>query len=340
MTARSPDDDAPSTLDRTGDAPIEAAPGQDAQRPPEPAAEPPPDGPPELADWRELLEQRRFGVARRAFVAAQIIAAKAGAAGSLGGSGTAEGQGSADATGSVGTDLPIAMPADDEEGAAIRVALSALADVEELVRERSFAKAQERIRRLEEPAAIAPWDDLVADLERLRASARALDQRDPDAAVATLEELGSTWFPAEVYTQLGTASIYDDRLEDARAHFEAALELDPQHYRALTNLGNVALEDGRVDDAIEAYEQALKLNETFPNAHHNLGVAYRRKGMVHKSVRSLRAAQRAQQRQEAAEARESLGRIGAGSGAKIIRWVAYAVVAVALYLLLKNRGFF
>ena len=358
MTARSPDDHAPSTLDRTGDATVEAAPGQNADRPPEPTAERTPDGPLELADWRELLEQRRFGAARRAFVAAQVFAAKAGAAGSLGGSTTGEASasgeasgpgeapvsgaapGSGDATGSAGATLTAAMPADTDENAAIRVALSALADVEELVRERSFAKAQERIRRLEEPAAIAPWDDLVADLERLRASAKALDQRDPDVAVATLEELGSTWFPAEVYTQLGTASIYDDRLEDARAHFEAALELDPHHYRALTNLGNVALEDGRVDAAIEAYEQALKLNETFPNAHHNLGVAYRRKGMVHKSVRSLRAAQRAQQRQEAAEARESLGRIGAGSGAKIIRWAVYAIVAVALYLLLKNRGFF
>ncbi|MFO7547163.1 MAG: tetratricopeptide repeat protein [Trueperaceae bacterium] len=337
MTARSPGDDAePSIMDRTGDAHLESAPEQTSEQPPGQAAE----QERELADWRELLEQRRFGAARRAFLAAKVLAAKAGAAGTFDGTGTGEARGSAGATGAVGAGLSDAMPGEDVDGAATRVALSALADVEELVRERSFAKAQERIRRLEEPAAIAPWDDLVADLERLRASAKALDQRNPDAAVATLEELGSTWFPAEVYTQLGTARIYDDRLEEARAHFEAALELDPQHYRALTNLGNVALEDGRVDDAIDAYERALKLNESFPNAHHNLGVAYRRKGQVHKSVRSLRTAQRAQQRQEAAEARESLGRIGAGSGAKIIRWVVYAVVAVALYLLLKNRGLF
>src|SRR5690606_39167277 len=224
MTARSPEDDAPSTLDRTADAPIEAAPGQNARRPPEPTTERAQDGPPELADWRELLEQRRFGAARRAFVAAQVFAAKSGATGSLGGSTTGEASASGEASGpgeapvsgeaprtvhatasagtnppaSAGTHLPAAVSTDTEENAAIRVALSALADVEELVRERSFAKAQERIRRLEEPAAIAPWDDLVADLERLQASAKALDQRDPDAAVATLEELGSTWFPAEV----------------------------------------------------------------------------------------------------------------------------------------------
>lgn len=322
MTARAPDE----THDGTNDGIHEGIPDDthrdaresthdDAHGSTNDDHDPSLDRPAELADWREALEQRRFGAARRAFLAAEVVsemAAKRGA--------------------------PATQ--DDADASATPIALNALADVEELVRERSFAKAQERIRRLEAPAPIAPWDDLVADLERLGASAKSLDQRDPDAAVAKLKELGSTWFPAEVYTQLGTASIYDDRLDEARAHFEAALELDPDHYRALTNLGNVALEEGRVDDAIACYERALKLNDTFPNAHHNLGVAYRRKGQLHKSVRSLRTAQRAQQRQEATQARESLGRIGAGSGAKIIRWVVYAVVAVGLYLLLKNRGLF
>lgn len=264
-----------------------------------------PGAAPVITDWRELLALRRFGAARQAYLAARVASSP---------------------------DVP--ESADD----ATRVALGALADIEELVRERSFVKAQERIRRLEAPADIAPWDALDADLERLRASAKALDQRDPDTAVATLRDLSESWFTAEVQTQLGTASIYDDRLTDARTHFEAALEVDPQHYRALTNLGNVALEEGRIDDAIACYERALKLNEGFANAHHNLGVAYRRKGQLHKSVRSLRTAQRAQQRQEATEARESLGRIGRGSGTKVIRWVIYAVVAVALYLLLRSRG--
>src|SRR5690606_1755987 len=152
MTARSPEDDAPSTLDRTADAPIEAAPGQNARRPPEPTAERTQDGPPELADWRELLAQRRFGAARRAFVAAQVFAAKAGATGSLGGSTTGEASASGEASGpgeaprtvhatasagtnapaSAGTHLPAAVSADTDENAAIRVALSALADVEEL----------------------------------------------------------------------------------------------------------------------------------------------------------------------------------------------------------------
>lgn len=222
----------------------------------------------------------------------------------------------------------------------IRTALAALADVEELVHERSFAKAIERLRRLEGPLALVPWAELMAQLELLASAATQLDKRDPDAAAELIQGLDeSTWFPAEYHTQLGTIAIYDSRLEEARAEFEKAVTIDPKHYRALTNLGNVALEQGQVDAAIEHYQAALALNDEFSNAHHNLGVAYRRKGHISKSVRSLRRAQRTHQKHEAAVARESLGKLTGQAGAKYLKYALWAAAAVGVYLILKATGY-
>lgn len=219
-------------------------------------------------------------------------------------------------------------------------ALGALSDVQELVHERSFDKAVKRIERQEQPAPLVPWPELIRQLEALKAAAAQLDRRDPDAAGAALAELpDDNWFPSEYLTQLGTVRIYDSDLAAAQTAFEAAVALDPKHYRALTNLGNVALEQGRVDAAIEHYQAALKVNEDFSNAHHNLGVAYRRKGHLNKSVKSLRRAQRAQQKREAAVARESLGKWTGASGSKFLKYLLWGAAAVGAYLILKAAGY-
>lgn len=226
----------------------------------------------------------------------------------------------------------------DEQGT--KAALAALADVEELVHERSFAKAIDRLTRLDNPVDLVPWAELEEQLKVLQASAAQLDKRDPDAAAAVLKGLPETnWFPAEHLTQLGTVQIYDSNLDAAKANFEAAVAIDPKHYRALTNLGNVALEQGRVDDAIENYQAALKLNEEFSNAHHNLGVAYRRKGHLNRSVKSLRRAQRTQQKQEASMARESLGKWTGQSGGKFLKYILWGAAAVGVYLILRAAGY-
>lgn len=254
--------------------------------------------------WRELLELRRFGVARHAYLLE--LSTTPGA------------------------------PAGDEP---TRAALSALADVEDLVRERSYLKAKTRIQRMEARAALAPWEAILADLDALAVTAKALDKREPEAALTGLEPLTASWLLAEVITQRGTAQIYLGELAEAQENFAAALEVDPQHYRALTNLGNVALEEGRVDDAIEFYERAIKLNDQFANAHHNLGVAYRRKGHLSKSVRSLRKAQRVAQRQETTQARESISQWSGARSSKVIKWLIYAVIGAVLVWFLRSRGY-
>jgi len=225
------------------------------------------------------------------------------------------------------------------DDSAVRLALSELDSVESLVRQKSWRRALRRLQQIEARPPIVPWASLEADLERLRASGEALDRRRPDEAAAQLDDLESgPYFRAEAETQRGTALIYDDRVDDAEACFRRALEADPRHYRALTNLGNVALEQGRVDEAISDYERAIALDDGFANAHHNLAVAYRRKGQLAKSVRSLRRAQRLMQRRDADDARDRLGSLSGGRTVRSLRWLLYAVLAVALYLLLKSRG--
>jgi len=256
--------------------------------------------------WRELLAARRFGMARHAY----LLELSATPGGTLG----------------MGDELT-------------RAALSALADVEDLVRERSYAKARTRIERMEARGTLAPWEAIMADLGTLAATAKSLDSRQAEAALSGLAPLAASWLLAEVITQRGTAQIYLGELAEAQESFAAALEIDPQHYRALTNLGNVALEEGRVDDAIEFYERAIKLNDQFANAHHNLGVAYRRKGHLSKSVRSLRKAQRVAQRQETTRARESISQLSGARSSKVIKWVIYAAIGAVLIWFLRNQGY-
>lgn len=275
-------------------------------------------------DWRELLAAHRFNAAKQAYLLSQRLSQ----AGLLAAAGSAAGAAGAQQLGHP------AEPSDPEIGPA----LSALADVEDLVRERSYLKAKTRIERLEEKSMLAPWQRLLDDLDILAATSKALDRREPDAALEGLESLDDSWFEADVLTQRGTALIYRGEFDEARERFDRALAIDPQHFRALTNQGNVALEQGQVDEAIDLYERALKLNDQFANAHHNLGVAYRRKGHVGKSVRSLRRAQRVSQRVETVEARESFTRWSGQNSSKYLKWVLYAAMAGVLWWILRSQG--
>lgn len=229
-----------------------------------------------------------------------------------------------------------ALSGDDDPD--VRQALSGLADVDALVKDKAWSRGVKRLERIERRPPIVPWHELEADLACLARSGEALDRRRPEDALTELGMLQGGWWQAEADTQRGTALIYDDRIEEASAAFQRALERDPGHYRALTNLGNLALEDGRTDEAIEAYERALTLNESFANAHHNLAVAYRRKGQVGRSVRSLRRAQRLMQRRDADDARERLGSLNRPGSVRFFRWLLYAGLAIALYLVLHARG--
>jgi tetratricopeptide (TPR) repeat protein len=220
----------------------------------------------------------------------------------------------------------------------VRRALSALVDVAEFVREKSWARAARRLERLEVRPPLVDWPALAAELDLLAGSSRHLDRVEPEETLARLEEGASRWFPAEAANQRGTAHAFRGDADDARREFSLAVELDPRHFRALTNLGNSSLEAGDYDEAIACYQRALAVNDEFANAHHNLGVAYRRQGKVAASVRQLRRAQRVQQRSERERAREGLSEGAGKSGLKVLRWALYVLMALVLLIILRGRG--
>ena len=220
-------------------------------------------------------------------------------------------------------------------------ALEGLGDALAALRDKAYARARTALERIDPRPEGFDWPALEADLEALTAAAGALDQRESEVAAGHLARVGGSAFPAETATLLGTLAIYEGDGAAARERFEQALELDPNHYRALTNLGNVKLEEGDVDGAIADYERAIRLNDGFANAHHNLGVALRKKGNLARSVQSLKRAQREAGRRDAEAARDRLGRgkrgAVASSSARTVRWLLWGAIVVAVFYIVANR---
>jgi tetratricopeptide (TPR) repeat protein len=77
------------------------------------------------------------------------------------------------------------------------------------------------------------------------------------AAIALIEE--------------GNALQEQERLPEAMARYDAAVQADPRCARAHLNRGNVLLADGRLDEARAAYELAMACDPTYPAPHFNLG---------------------------------------------------------------------
>jgi tetratricopeptide (TPR) repeat protein len=99
----------------------------------------------------------------------------------------------------------------------------------------------------------------------------AAARTDLEHALAVAEEHLGPLHPevARVHNELGNAAMGQNRLDDAREHYQISLELwaasegerAPTLVPALTNLGNVADMQGRIDEARTYYEQALGLAE-------------------------------------------------------------------------------
>lgn len=60
------------------------------------------------------------------------------------------------------------------------------------------------------------------------------------------------------------------RRDEARAHYERALALDPESPDAHNNLGIALAQSGRLAEAVPEFEAALRLNPGHVNARRNL----------------------------------------------------------------------
>lgn len=82
------------------------------------------------------------------------------------------------------------------------------------------------------------------------------------------------------------------KLDEALAHFQKALEIDPNFSEARVNLGNLYVDQGRYAEAAKLYEQSLNdmRYETPYLAQGNLGWAYYKLGRTDEAIDQIKAA--------------------------------------------------
>ena len=78
---------------------------------------------------------------------------------------------------------------------------------------------------------------------------------------------------AELHFQRGRSASGRKRWDEAVAHYERCLALDPERVEARVNLGNVHRSRGELDEAIAQYKQAIRVRPGLIQAHYNLSVA-------------------------------------------------------------------
>ncbi len=236
-------------------------------------------------------------------------------------------------------------------GPDVQEALEAVFGIQEAVRARRYPSAQRALTAYREAlgtgtAHTSPGELGVicraADPDALGTALDALSahQKEPDPQVlhSALEPaLTQPLTRAEALNMLGVLCAVRDEGAEARTHFEAALDADAGHYRALTNLGNLDLEAGDFKAAEARYREVIRLAPDYDGGHHNLGVALRRQGKMGEAVRSIRRGQRLGMKRSKEDAdAEVKAQFASSPVFRSLRWVLIA--AVVGVLLLGLRG--
>ena len=107
------------------------------------------------------------------------------------------------------------------------------------------------------------------------------------------------------HNNFGNALLKAGHEDEAIAHFQTALEINPDFAEAHNNLGNFLFQKGNVDEAIVRYQRALEINPDYAVAHYNLGNALIKKGSLDEAIAHLQKA--LQINPDYAEAHNNLG---------------------------------
>ena len=89
---------------------------------------------------------------------------------------------------------------------------------------------------------------------------------------------------------LGCVLLPAGHLEEAKAHLQKALQIQPDFADAHNNLGNLLLQQGQVDEAIAHFQKALQLQPDFADARSNLGGALLQKGRTGEAMAQFQKA--------------------------------------------------
>ncbi len=107
------------------------------------------------------------------------------------------------------------------------------------------------------------------------------------------------------HNQVGVTLLEQQKIDEAVAHFEKALEVEPNFAEAHSNLGNVRLRQNRAEEAVAQFQMAVQLDPGLATAHSNLGVTLMSRGQLDEAIAHLQRA--LQIRPDFAVTRNSLG---------------------------------
>ncbi len=109
------------------------------------------------------------------------------------------------------------------------------------------------------------------------------------------------------HNNLGNLLLERGEVDNAIAHFRAALAIRPDFAESHSNLGNALARTGHVSEAIEEYRAALKLRPDLPEVHNNLAGLFAGQNRVDAALEQYQAA--LMLRPGFAEAHSNLGQL-------------------------------
>lgn len=118
----------------------------------------------------------------------------------------------------------------------------------------------------------------------------AIEQEEHEDRIALMKVQFDRGPPtAESHYDLGTALFGAGRFDEARAHFEAAIALDPKYVSAWVNLGLTHTRSANWLEARRCFEQVLLLDPKHENGHKNLALACEKGGDWKAAAKAWRA---------------------------------------------------
>jgi tetratricopeptide (TPR) repeat protein len=93
------------------------------------------------------------------------------------------------------------------------------------------------------------------------------------AVLANWPTLSVSLMKAITENNLATALQTEGRPQEALAHYQRAIAIQPDYAPAYNNMGVVLRAGGQIDQAIASYQRALAVNNDYPDAHYNLANA-------------------------------------------------------------------
>lgn len=142
-------------------------------------------------------------------------------------------------------------------------------------------------------------------LAELTAIESALQQNEVAAGASTAAY-------AVQYNNTGQQLEQQGKFEEAREHYEKALEADPTYAEAMCNLGSLALRDNAPAEAMRQYSAALQINPNLAPAHLGVGLLHAQANRAKQAVASFSEALRIDP--QSAKAHFNLGALHANQG--------------------------